>query len=102
LHSPGVINSVIKSLSIINNKKLKFFAPYNLVKTMRAGILVLGPMLARYGKAKVSTPGGCTIGVRPIDLHLKALAKLGINYKIIDGYVHAYSKKKLKGAKIKL
>ena len=68
---------------------------------MRAGILVLGPMLARCGNAKVSTPGGCTIGVRPIDLHLKALAKLGINYKIIDGYVHAYSKKKLKGAKIR-
>ena len=89
------------SIIIQNKKKLKTFASYNLVKTMRAGILVLGPMLARYGKAKVSTPGGCTIGVRPIDLHLKALAKLGINYKIIDGYVHAYSKKKLKGAKIR-
>ena len=68
---------------------------------MRAGILVLGPMLARYGNAKVSTPGGCTIGVRPIDIHLKALAKLGVNYKIVDGYVHANSKKKLKGTKIK-
>ena len=89
------------SIIIQNKNKLKTFASYNLVKTMRAGILVLGPMLARYGKAKVSTPGGCTIGVRPIDLHLKALAKLGINYKIIDGYVHAYSKKKLKGAKIR-
>ena len=62
---------------------------------MRAGILVLGPMLARYGNAKVSTPGGCTIGVRPIDIHLKALAKLGVNYKIVDGYVHANLKKKL-------
>ena len=81
------------SIIIQNKKKLKTFASYNLVKTMRAGILVLGPMLARYGKAKVSTPGGCTIGVRPIDLHLKALAKLGVNYKIIDGYVHAYCKK---------
>jgi len=91
-----------KNLAIIQNKnKLKTFASYNLVKTMRAGILLLGPMLARYGNAKVSTPGGCTIGVRPIDIHLKALAKLGVNYKIVDGYVYAYSKKKLKGTKIK-
>ncbi len=101
------IGSVIKyskkknSITIQNKNKIKTFASYNLVKTMRAGILVLGPMLARYGKAKVSTPGGCSIGVRPIDIHLKALAKLGINYKIVDGYVYANSKKKLKGAKIK-
>ena len=89
------------SIEIKNKSKIKTFASYNLVKTMRAGILVLGPMLAKYGNAKVSTPGGCTIGVRPIDIHLKALGKLGVNYKIIDGYVHANSKKKLKGAKIK-
>ena len=101
------IGSVIKysknkNSAIIQNKnKLKTFASYNLVKTMRAGILVLGPMLARYGNAKVSTPGGCSIGVRPIDIHLKSLAKLGVNYKIVDGYVHAHSKNKLKGAKIK-
>ena len=88
-------------ISIQNKKKLKTFASYNLVKTMRAGILVLGPMLARYGNAKVSTPGGCSIGIRPIDFHLKALSKLGASYKIIDGYVHAHTKKKLKGAKIK-
>ena len=88
-------------ISIQNKKKLKTFASYNLVKTMRAGILVLGPILARYGNAKVSTPGGCSIGVRPIDFHLKALSKLGASYKIIDGYVHAHTKKKLKGAKIK-
>jgi len=90
-----------KSLVIIQNKKkLKTIASYNLVKTMRAGILVLGPMLARYGNAKVSTPGGCSIGVRPIDIHLKALSKLGANYKIVNGYVYAYTNKKLKGAKI--
>ncbi len=89
------------SIQIKNNNKVKTFASYNLVKTMRAGILVLGPMLAKHGNAKVSTPGGCTIGVRPIDIHLKALGKLGVNYKIVDGYVHANSKKKLKGAKIK-
>tara|TARA_Y100000590_G_scaffold363665_1_gene421450 strand:- start:241 stop:1224 length:984 start_codon:yes stop_codon:yes gene_type:complete len=68
---------------------------------MRAGILVLGPMLARFGKAKVSTPGGCSIGLRPIDIHLKSLAKLGVKYKISNGYVYANAKKKLKGAKIK-
>ena len=89
------------SVLIQNNKKIKTFAAYNLVKTMRAGILVLGPMLARFGKAKVSTPGGCSIGVRPIDIHLKALAKLGVRYKIVDGYVYADTKKKLKGARIK-
>ena len=89
------------SICINNNKKIKTFAPYSLVKTMRAGILVLGPMLARFGKAKVSLPGGCSIGTRPIDIHLKALKKLGTKYKIIDGYVHAFVKKRLKGAKIK-
>ena len=89
------------SVLIQNNKKIKTFADYNLVKTMRAGILILGPMLARFGKAKVSTPGGCSIGVRPIDIHLKALAKLGVRYKIVDGYVYADTKKKLKAAKIK-
>ena len=68
---------------------------------MRAGILVLGPLLARLGKAKVSTPGGCSIGVRPIDIHLRALSKLGAKYKIIDGYVHASSGKKLKSSNIK-
>ena len=89
------------SILIHNDRKIKTFVAYNLVKTMRAGILVLGPMLARFGKAKVSTPGGCSIGIRPIDIHLKSLVKLGVKYKIIDGYVHAYSNKKLKGTKIK-
>jgi len=89
------------SISIHNDRKIKTFVAYNLVNTMRAGILVLGPMLARFGKAKVSTPGGCSIGIRPIDIHLKSLAKLGVKYEIIDGYVHAYSNKKLKGTKIK-
>ncbi len=90
-----------KSILIQKNKKIKTYAPYNLVKTMRAGILVLGPMLAKFGKAKVSLPGGCSIGTRPVDIHLKSLAKLGVKYKIIDGYVHAFVKKKLKGTKIK-
>jgi len=95
------INSDKKSLSITNNKKLKFFAPYNLVKTMRAGILVLGPMLARFRKAKVSLPGGCSIGTRPIDIHLNCLSKLGVDYKISNGYVYASASNGLVGARIK-
>ena len=90
-----------KLVSIENNKKNKTFVSYSLVKTMRAGILVLGPLLARYSKAKVSLPGGCTIGTRPIDIHLKALSKLGVNYKIAQGYVHANAPKGLVGTKIK-
>ncbi len=95
------INNDKKSLSIINNKKLKFFAPYNLVKTMRAGILVLGPMLARFHKAKISLPGGCSIGTRPIDIHLNCLSKLGAKYKISNGYVYASANNGLVGARIK-
>ncbi len=78
-----------KGLIIDNFKQKKNFASYNLVKTMRAGILVLGPLLAKFRSAKVSLPGGCAIGTRPIDIHLNALSKLGVKYKIIQGYVHA-------------
>ena len=70
------------------------------MKTMRAGILVLGPLLAKFGSAKVSLPGGCAIGTRPVDIHVKALSKLGVKYKIIEGYVHAIAPKGLKGSKI--
>ncbi len=90
-----------KILAIDNSYQNKKFAPYSLVKTMRAGILVLGPLLAKFGQAKVSLPGGCAIGTRPIDVHLKALSKLGVNYKIIQGYVHAIAPKGLKGSKIR-
>ena len=87
---------------IINNlNQNKNFASYNLVKTMRAGILVLGPLLAKFGYAKVSLPGGCAIGLRPIDLHLKALSQLGVQYKIIDGYVHAAAPEGLIGSNIR-
>ena len=89
------------SLTIQNNKNMKTKAGYNLMSTMRAGIIVLGPLLARFGKAKVSTPGGCSIGVRPIDIHLEALKCMGVKYKIIDGYVHANAKNGLIGAKIR-
>ena len=89
-----------KNLVVDNSKQNKNFASYNLVKTMRAGILVLGPLLAKFGRAKVSLPGGCAIGTRPVDLHLKALSKLGVKYKIIQGYIHATAPKGLIGTKI--
>ena len=95
------INLVNNDLIINNTFQNKKFASYNLVKTMRAGILVLGPLLAKFGNAKVSLPGGCAIGSRPIDIHLKALSKLGVEYKIIKGYVHATAPKGLKGSKIR-
>jgi UDP-N-acetylglucosamine 1-carboxyvinyltransferase len=89
-----------KNLIIDNFDQKKKIASYNLVKTMRAGILVLGPLLAKFGNAKVSLPGGCAIGTRPVDIHLKALSKLGVKYKIIQGYVHASAPKGLIGSKI--
>ncbi len=85
---------------IDNIKQKKKFASYNLVKTMRAGILVLGPLLAKFGSARISLPGGCAIGTRPVDIHLKALSKLGVKYKIDQGYVIANAPKGLKGNKI--
>ena len=91
----------VKKITIHNKKKLKTFASYHLLKTMRAGVLVLGPLLAKYGFAKVSLPGGCAIGSRPINLHLDALKKMGASIKIKDGYVIASAKKGLKGSLIK-
>jgi UDP-N-acetylglucosamine 1-carboxyvinyltransferase len=87
----------------INNEEINIntLAPYKLVKTMRAGVLVLGSLLTKYGKAKVSLPGGCAIGTRPVDLHLFALKKLGAKIKIKDGYIIAEAKNGLKGAIIK-
>ena len=76
-----------------------FYAPYDLVKTMRSSILVLGPLLSRFGEAKVSLPGGCAIGLRPVDMHLKALKKMGAEIKVERGYITAQSKR-LKGANI--
>ena len=79
----------------INN----FEAPYDLVKTMRASILVLGPLVARFGRARVSLPGGCAIGARPVNLHVKALEELGAEIELKDGYLEAKASR-LKGAKI--
>ena len=90
-----------KVITIKNSLQKKTFAPYSLVKAMRAGILVLGPLLAKFGKAKVSLPGGCAIGSRPVDIHLQALSKLGVKYKIVQGYVHANAPKGLIGTNIR-
>ncbi|MGI0115642.1 UDP-N-acetylglucosamine 1-carboxyvinyltransferase [Zooshikella sp. RANM57] len=75
-------------------------APYELVKTMRASILVLGPMLAHFGKAEVALPGGCAIGSRPVDLHIRGLEAMGADIKVEDGYIKASVKDRLKGAHI--
>ena len=101
----GLDTKLVKNkntLEIVNKEKnINTLAPYKLVKTMRAGVLVLGSLLAKYGKAKVSLPGGCAIGSRPVDLHLYALKKLGAKIKIKNGYIFAETKKGLKGTSIK-
>lgn len=79
----------------------KFEAPYELVKTMRASILVLGPLLARFGEAHVSLPGGCAIGSRPVDIHIDSLIKMGADIQVDSGYIHAYAKR-LKGCHLVL
>ena len=98
----GLNTKIIKKSNIIkiknNDKNINTLAPYKLVKTMRAGVLVLGSLLTKYGKAKVSLPGGCAIGTRPVNLHLFALKKLGAKIKIKNGYILAEAKQGLKGA----
>ncbi|NRP09482.1 MULTISPECIES: UDP-N-acetylglucosamine 1-carboxyvinyltransferase [unclassified Marinobacterium] len=78
----------------------EFTAPYELVKTMRASILVLGPLLARHGRAQVSLPGGCAIGSRPVDLHLRGLEAMGAQIEVMDGYIDARVDGRLKGATV--
>ena len=95
------INKNKKTIKINNRKIKKTVAKYKLVKTMRAGILVLGSLLSRFNKAKVSLPGGCAIGLRPVNIHIDALKKMGVKFRIIDGYIYAVAKNGLKGAKIK-
>jgi UDP-N-acetylglucosamine 1-carboxyvinyltransferase len=86
LHCPQVMNTT---------------APYDLVRKMRASVLVLGPLLARAGEARVSLPGGCAIGTRPIDLHLDGLERMGASIELVEGYAHARAPQGLKGAKIR-
>lgn len=104
LHDVLTMNSLLNKLGAnlmfeanhiqikIEENRVNCIAPYELVKTMRASILVLGPLLARFGQAEVSLPGGCAIGTRPVDLHLKALKAMGAEIKVENGYVKARCK----------
>ncbi len=99
----GSILKFKKNSLIINNKNLKnISADYDIVRKMRASILILGPLLSRFGYSKISLPGGCAIGTRPIDIHLEGLIKLGANFNIQNGFVIGSVKSRLKGNKIKL
>ncbi len=89
----------VQALRVNSENLHSFVAPYQLVKTMRASILVLGPLLSRLGRARISLPGGCAIGARPIDLHLKGLSAMGVNINLEHGYVVARAEK-IRGADI--
>ena len=96
----GVKISASVQAATLNGAQVgKLEAPYDMVKTMRAAILVLGPLVARFGEARVSLPGGCAIGSRPVDLHIKGLQAMGAEINIEHGYIHATAKR-LKGAHI--
>ena len=90
-------NLTLNAKNIKNN-----IADYDLVRKMRASILVLGPLLARFNKAKISLPGGCAIGTRPIDIHLDSLSKLGVKFEIENGFVSGFVQDNLIGANINL
>lgn len=103
LHRMGVDIRKEDSCVLVDPSLIKdFHAPYELVKTMRASILVLGPLLSRYGKADVSLPGGCAIGSRPVDLHIQGMQALGAEVIFENGYIRAFAKNRLKGATIVL
>jgi len=99
----GVQLTIDEKMNIeINSSTINSYdAPYDLVKTMRASILVLGPLLARFGEAHVSLPGGCAIGSRPVDIHIDSLIKMGADIQVEAGYIHAKTKR-LKGCKLVL
>lgn len=100
LENVGITSEFKNNSAVINNKNTDSFeAPYELVKTMRASIVMLGPLVAKKGKAKVSLPGGCAIGERPVDLHIAALEKMGAKIEVKDGYIFAECEK-LKGTEI--
>lgn len=88
------------STTLNSNDVTNFKAPYELVKTMRASILALGPLVARFGEAKVSLPGGCAIGARPVDIHIAGIEAMGASIEIENGYIHASAKDGLHGAHI--
>jgi len=98
----GVEAVIDEKLNVeINGGSIKSYdAPYDLVKTMRASILVLGPMLSHFGEANVSLPGGCAIGSRPVDLHIRGLQAMGADVVVEDGYIKAKTDGRLKGARV--
>lgn len=96
----GIVIDEKMGVEIDPNMITEYTAPYDLVKTMRASILVLGPMLARHGVANVSFPGGCAIGSRPVDIHLRGLEAMGAEIEVDEGYIRARSDGRLKGAHI--
>lgn len=101
LEQHGVHIHRAADVMVLNARAIdNFTAPYELVRTMRASVLVLGPLLARFGQARVSLPGGCAIGTRPIDLHLKALEKMGAHIELAEGYINAHTQGRLQGAEI--
>ncbi len=103
LNGYGAVIKKNKKLITINNKNIKnISADYDIVRKMRASVLILGPLLSRFGYSRISLPGGCAIGTRPIDIHLNGLEKLGVNFKIENGFVIGKVSKKLIGNRIKL
>lgn len=110
LHDVATMRKLLQQMGVsaeVNGEEItlhganvnKLEAPYDMVKTMRASVLVLGPLVARFGEARVSLPGGCAIGSRPVDLHIKGLQAMGAQISIEHGYIHAQAKR-LKGARI--
>jgi UDP-N-acetylglucosamine 1-carboxyvinyltransferase len=99
-HGLAVSRDKIARSITISGAATDLEAPYDLVRKMRASVLVLGPLLARHGRARVSLPGGCAIGTRPVDLHLKALEQMGAAIEITAGYIEAHAPGGLKGARI--
>ncbi|WP_462421591.1 UDP-N-acetylglucosamine 1-carboxyvinyltransferase [Salinicoccus sp. Marseille-QA3877] len=90
------------AVRVDSSNGLSYNAPYDLVSKMRASMLVMGPLLARYGKCKIAMPGGCAIGSRPIEQHIKGLEKMGATFRNVDGNIEGYTDGTLKGAKISL
>ena len=99
-HENGEAGATGQTMTLTADRITDLTAPYDLVRRMRASVLVLGPLLARMGEAKVSLPGGCAIGSRPVDLHLKALEVLGAKIEVREGYIYASAPGGLKGAKV--
>ena len=98
LRNHGVDVGRTGDMLVIGGSATNFDAPYDLVRKMRASILVLGPLLARYGQARVSLPGGCAIGTRPVDLHIRAMQAFGAIVELADGYIQARAPGGLTGA----